>query len=178
MKAKRDWVLKAVAGLALPALCFASISDANAARPPRSVNSAASRTGPAGNTSTRQTNVATNGQGGYTSNTAYTGKAGNTSTRTGAGSYDASTKTYNRSATTAYPNGKQSSVNASVRATGNGYQRNATRTGPNGGVATSQGQATYDASTGTLNQSRTTTGPNGKSATENRTVTVGTQPQN
>jgi len=177
MKRKRDWVLKAVAGVALPALCFATINDANAARPPRSLNSSVSRTGPAGRTATRQTNVTTNGQGGYNSSTTYTGKAGNTTTRTGSGSYNPSTQTYNRSATTTYPNGKQSSVNTSVQATGNGYERNATRTGPNGGTVTSQGQANYNPSTGTLNQSRTVTGPNGNSATESRTVTVG-QPKN
>jgi len=177
MKSKRDWVLNAVAGMALPALCFATISDANAARPPRSFNSGVSRTGPAGNTATRQTNVTTNGQGGFNSSTTYAGKAGNTTTRTGSGSYNPSTQTYTRSATTNYPNGKQSSVNTSVQATGNGYQRNATRTGPNGATATSQGQANYNPSTGTLNQSRTVTGPNGNSATESRAVTVGT-PQN
>jgi hypothetical protein len=136
MKCKRDWVLNAVAGMALPALCFATISDANAARPPRSFNSGVSRTGPAGNTATRQTNVTINGQGGFNSSTTYTGKAGNTTTRTGSGSYNPSTQTYTRSATTTYPNGKQSSVNTSVQATGNGYQRNATRTGPNGATGT------------------------------------------
>jgi hypothetical protein len=142
MKNKRDWVLKAVAGIALPALCFATINDANAAKPPRSFNSSASRTGPAGNTASRQTNVNTNGQGGFSSSTTYTGKAGNTTTRTGSGSYDASTKTYNRSATTTHPNGKQSGVNTSVQATGNGYQRNATRTGPNGATGTRTTTAT------------------------------------
>jgi len=47
-----------------------------------------------------------------------------------------------------------------------------TYTGPNGQSVTSQGRATYNPSTGTINQSRTTTGPDGQSATESRIVTV------
>jgi hypothetical protein len=42
---------------------------------------------------------------------------------------------------------------------------------------TTQGQATYNSSTGTLNQSRTVTGPNGHTATESRTVQVGSGSQ-
>jgi hypothetical protein len=163
------------ASLAMPALLLV-LSDAHAA-PPRSGSSTVMRTGPAGNTTTRQTNVSTNGQGGYKASSTVTGPAGNTATRQQSGAYNPSTGTYSRSGTTTGPNGKQSSFNTSVQATGNGYQRNATHTGPNGNSVTTQGQATYNSSTGTLNQSRTVTGPNGHTATESRTVQVGSGSQ-
>jgi hypothetical protein len=171
VKTKRNVVMNITAGLALPVLWIVGVSDASA-RPPRSASSTVTRTGPSGNTATRQSNVSTNGAGGYNASSTVTGPAGNTATRQQSGAYDPATKTYSRSATTTGPGGKQSSSSTSVQATGNGYQRNATHTGPNGNSVTSQGQATYDASTGTVNQSRTTTGPNGKTATESRTVTV------
>lgn len=133
-----------VASLALPVLCLAAISTAEAG-PPRSASSTVTRTGPAGNTATRQAS----------------------------GSYNPTTGTFTRSATTTGPAGKQSSLNTSVQVTGNGYQRSATRTGPNGNTVTSQGQASYNSATGTVNQSRTVTGPNGQSATESRTIQTG-----
>jgi hypothetical protein len=173
---KQKWVQGALLGVALPVLCIVTIADANA-RPPRSAGSTVTRTGPAGNTTTRQSNIATNGQGGYNASSTLTGPNGKTATRQQSGSYNPAAKTYTRSGTTTGPNGNQSNFNTSVQATSNGYDRTATRTGPNGSSVTSQGQATYNPATGTLNQSRTTTGPNGKTATESRTVNVGT-PQN
>lgn len=171
---KRISILKA-AGLALPVICLVAVSTAEA-RPPRSASSNVTRTGPAGNTSSRQSNVSTNGQGGYSASSTATGPGGKTATRQQSGAYDPATKTYTRQGTTTGPAGNQSSFNTSVQATGNGYQRNATRTGPNGNSTTTQGQATYNPSTGTINQSRTTTGPNGKTATESRTIQTGTTP--
>jgi hypothetical protein len=172
---KRNWLVK-VAGVAVPVICMVAVSNVEA-RPPRSGSSTVTHTGPAGNTATRQSNVATTGQGSYSASSTVTGPAGNAATRQQSGSYNPSTKTFSRSGTTTGPAGNQSSFNSSVQATGNGYQRNATHTGPNGNSVTSQGQATYNPSTGTINQSRTTTGPNGKSATESRTIQTGTAPQ-
>jgi len=171
---KRTWTLKVTAA-AVPLICMVAVSTADA-RPPRSASSTVTRTGPAGNTATRQSSISTNGQGSYSSSSSYTGRAGNTTTRQQSGSYNPSTKTYTRSGTTTGPAGNQSSLNTSVQATGNGYQRSATRTGPNGNSVNTQGQASYNAATGTINQSRTTTGPNGKSATESRTIQTGTAP--
>src|SRR5262245_16533587 len=131
MKTKRNALLYVAAGFALPALWLATASDASA-RPPRSAGSTVTRTGPAGNTSTRQSNISTNGTCGYNASSTLTGPKGNTATRQQSGSYDPTTKTYTRSGTTTGPAGNQSSFNTSVQATGNGYQRNATRTGPNG----------------------------------------------
>jgi hypothetical protein len=146
MKSKRTWVLKAAVGVALPTLWIVGLSDASAA-PPRAASSTVTRTGPAGNTSTRQSS----------------------------GSYNPATKTYTRSSTTTGPNGNTASSSSSVQATGNGgYNRSATHTGPAGNSVTTQGQGSYNSATGTYNQSRTTTGPNGNSATSTRAVTVGT----
>jgi hypothetical protein len=170
----RNWTLTAAVA-ALPLLCMVAVSSADA-RPPRSASSTVNRTGPAGNTSTRQSNVSTTGQGGYSASSTYKGPAGNTSTRQQSGSYNAATGTLTRSATTTGPAGKQSTSNTTLQATGNGYQRSAVHTGPNGNSVTSQGQASYNSATGTVNQSRTTTGPNGNSATENRTIQTSTAP--
>jgi hypothetical protein len=174
MNTNRKRILS-LAAIALPALWVATVSDANA-RPPRAASSTTTHTGPAGNTANRQSSIATNGAGGYQASSTATGPAGNTATRQQTGAYDPATKTYTRNGTTTGPAGQQSSSSSSVQATGNGYQRNASHTGPNGNSATSQGQATYNSSTGTLNQSRTTTGPNGKSATETKAINVGTPP--
>ncbi|MBS0379932.1 MAG: hypothetical protein JSS29_15745 [Proteobacteria bacterium] len=161
--------------LSLPLMYAVCTTDAQARdRTPHSATSTVTRTGPAGNTSTRQTSVATNGQGGFSSASKLTGPAGNVTTRQQSGGYNAATQSFSRSGTTTYANGKQSNFNASVQATGNGYQRTATHTAPDGKSVTSQGQASYNAATGTVTQSRVTTGPNGKSATETRTIAVGT----
>lgn len=180
MKTKRHAMMSVTAGIALPVLWLVGVGEATA-RPPHSASSTVTRTRPAGETATRQSNLSTNGTGGYNASSTVTGPAGNTTTRQQSGAYDPLTKTYSRSGVTTGPAGNQSSFNTSVQRTGNGYQRNATRTGLNGKSVTNQGQATYDASTGTINQNRTTTGFNGKTATENRTVIVGTpvtQPSN
>lgn len=147
----------------------ASMADA---AQPRYAAATVTRTGPYGNTATRQSNIATNGQGGYTAGSTFTGAAGRASTRQQSGSYNPATQTYSRSGTTTGPNGNQSSFNTSLHATGDGYTRSATRTGPNGNSVTSTGQASYNAATGSVTQSRTTTGPEGKSATETRTISV------
>lgn len=143
------------------------------ARPPHTFGSTVTRTGPAGKTSTRQSSLTTNGQGGYSAGSTLTGPYGHTTTRSQSGAYDSATQSYNRSGTTTYPNGQQSSFNTSLQATSNGYTRSAARTGPNGQSITSQGQASYNPATGTINQSRTTTYPNGQTSTENRTIDVG-----
>jgi hypothetical protein len=149
MSSKRELVLRITGAMILPALWTASADLAMAAKP-RAASATVTRTGPAGNTATRQQS----------------------------GSYNPATKTYTRSGTTTGPNGNTSSFNTSVQATGNGLERSATRTGPNGNSVTSTGQAAYNPATGTATQSRTTTGPNGKSATESRTVTVTPTPSN
>jgi hypothetical protein len=177
MSNKRELVLSITGAMILPALWTASADLAMAAKP-RAAGATVTRTGPAGNTAIRQSNVATNGQGGYTAGSTVTGPTGNTATRQQSGSYNPATKTYTRSGTTTGPNGNTSSFNTSVQATGNGLERSATRTGPNGNSVTSTGQAAYNPATGTATQSRTTTGPNGKSATESRTVTVTPTPSN
>ena len=172
---KRNWLIQ-VAGVAVPVICMLAAGTVEA-RPPRSASSTVTRTGPAGNTAVRNSNIATTGQGGYSASSTLTGPAGNTATRQQSGSYNPGTKTFSRTGTTTGPAGNQSHFNTSVQATGNGYQRDATRTGPNGNSLTTQGQATYNPSTGTINQSRTTTGPNGKSVTETRTIQAGPTPQ-
>jgi hypothetical protein len=171
---KRNWILGA-ATAALPLMFMLATSNAEA-RPPRSGSATVTRTGPAGNSSVRQSNLSTTGQGGYSASSSYTGRAGNTATRQQSGAYNPATKTFSRSGGTTGPAGNQSSFNTSVQATGNGYQRNAVHTGPNGNRVTSQGQASYNPATGTINQSRTTTGPNGKSATESRTIQTAPAP--
>jgi hypothetical protein len=175
MNTKREVVLKAALGLLLPVVWAAGIGTA-AAGVPRAASATVTRTGPAGNTTTRQSTIATNGHGGYTAGSTITGPGGNTVTRQQSGSYDPATKTFTRSGTTTWPNGRQSSFSGSVQATGNGYNRTMTRTGPNGGTVTTTGQGSFNPSNGTVNQSRTTTGPNGNSATETRTITPGSQP--
>jgi len=175
MNTNRKRILGLTAAIALPVLWVATVGDASA-RPPRSASSTTTRTGPAGNSATRQSSVATNGAGAYQANSTVTGPAGKTATRQQTGSYDAASKSYSRSSTTTGPAGQQASSSSTVQAIGNGYQRDATHTGPNGNSVTSQGQATYNSSTGTINQSRTSTGPNGKSATETKTINVGTSP--
>jgi len=179
MSKKRELVLGITGAMILPALWAASVSLAVAAPPgkPRAAGAAVTRTGPSGNTATRQSNVATNGQGGYTAGSTVTGPAGNTATRQQSGAYNPATQMYTRSGTTTGPNGNQSSLTTSAQATGNGLDRSATRTGPNGNSVATNGQATYNPATGTASQSRTTTGANGRSASENRTVTVAPVPQ-
>jgi len=173
MKSKQNWAFKVVAAVALPVLWIAGLSEASAA-PPRAASSTVTRTGPEGNTATRQSSVATNGQGGYNASSTVTGPNGNTATRQQSGSYNPATKTYTRSGTTTGPNGNQSSFNTSIHATANGgYNRSATRTGPAGNSVTTTGQGSYNSATGAYNQSRVTTGPNGNSATTNRSVTPG-----
>jgi hypothetical protein len=178
MNIKRDRILTLSAALLLPMAWTAGLESAQAGTP-RTVNATVTRTGPAGNSSVRQSTLSSNGQGGYSAHSTLTGPAGQTATRQQSGSYNAATKTYTRSGTTTGPNGAQSSFNTSVQATGNGgYTRTATRTGPNGNTITSSGQGSFNPATGAYNQSRTTTGPNGNSATETRTVTGGQSPSN
>jgi hypothetical protein len=105
MTIKNRWTTTALA-LALPLWVLTSASAL--AAPPRAGSTTVTRTGPAGNTATRQQS----------------------------GSYNAATHTYTRSGSTTGPNGKQSSFNTSLQATGNGYNRTATRTAPNGATAT------------------------------------------
>jgi hypothetical protein len=134
MTIKRELILKAVIGVMLPVWTM-GVGTAMAGEP-RAAGASVSRTGPAGNTATRQSNVATNGQGGYSANSTLTGAVGKTATRQQSGAYNPATKTYSRSGTTTGPNGQQSSFNTSTTATGNGLNRTATRTGPNGNSAT------------------------------------------
>lgn len=172
MNASRKFMPLLTVGVAGLALWAAGLTAANA-RPPLSGGSTVTRSGPAGNTSTRQSTFATNGQGGYSAGSTFTGPAGNVTSRSQSGSYNAATHTYSRSGTTSYPNGKQSGFSSSTQLTGDGYVHSGTRTGPNGNAMTTQGQATYNPSTGTVNQSRTTTGPNGQSASESRVLQGG-----
>jgi hypothetical protein len=140
MTIKNRWTTTTALAVALPLWLLAG--GAALAAPPRSGSTTVTRTGPAGNTATRQTNVSTNGHGGYTAGSTVTGPAGNTASRQQSGSYNAATQTYTRSGTSTGPNGKQSSFNTSVQATGNGYNRTATRTGPNGATATKTSSVT------------------------------------
>jgi len=172
MNASKNVLSRLTLGLTAVALSVAGLANAQAGEP-HTANSTVTRTGPAGNTSTRQTSVTTNGQGGYTAHSTITSPAGNVSTHTQSGTYDPATKTYSSSGTTTYPNGKQSTFTSSTQATGNGYVRSSSWTGPNGRTVTSQGQATYDPATRTINQSRTTTSPFGGTSTESRTIQPG-----
>jgi hypothetical protein len=104
---------------------------------PRAASATVARTGPAGNSTVRQSAVATNGQGGYSAHSTLTGPAGKTATRQQSGSYNPATQSYNRSGTTTGPSGAQSNFSTSLQKTSNGYDRTATRTGPNGNSATS-----------------------------------------
>lgn len=112
MKIENSSRLKTVLAMALPLWVLAA--GAALANPPHTASTTVSRTGPAGNTTTRQQS----------------------------GSYNPATKTYTRSGTTTGPNGKQSSFNTSLQATGSGYNRTATRTGPNGATATKSSTVT------------------------------------
>jgi hypothetical protein len=173
MSRKCELVLAIAGAVMLPALWTANAAEAPVARQPRTFNSTVTHTGPAGSTITRQSTLTTNGHGGYTASSTWIGPKGNTlATGRRSGIYDPATKTYRSSGTLTGANGRQASYNTTVQATGNGYIRNSTVTGPNGNSATVQGQGTYNSSSGTFNQSRTTTFPNGQTATENRAVTV------
>ena len=134
MTIRNRWTIATALTLALPV--WALTTGAALAGPPRSGSSTVTRTGPAGNTATRQSNISTNGHGGYSASSTLTGPAGRSVSQQQSGSYNATTQTYTRSGTTTGPNGKQASFNTSVQATGNGYERTATRTGPNGTTAT------------------------------------------
>lgn len=171
MNIKHNVIRHIALSLVFPVLGAAVVNSALAAQP-RAASATVSRTGPAGNTSTRQTTASTNGAGGYTAHSTVTGPAGNTATRQASGAYNPSTQTYTRTATTTGPNGKSATSTSSTQLTGNGYVHNTTTIGPNGKSVTSTGQGSYDPATGTASQSRTTTGPNGNSATESRIVTV------
>jgi len=159
----------AVALCALPLMWAAG--SANAA-PPKSASSTVTRTGPAGNSATRHSSVSTNGQGGYTAGSTVTGPAGNQTSRQQSGVYNPATQTFTRSGGTTGPAGNSTSFSTSTQKTADGYQRTGVRTGPNGNSVTTTGQGSYDASTGTVTQSRSITGPNGNGPTESRTVTV------
>lgn len=172
MNTSKNVLARAALGVTLTALSAASVATAQAGTP-HTASSTVTRTGTGGNTSTRQSSVTTNAQGGYTAHSTFTGPAGNVTTHTQSGAYNPATKTYSTSASTSYPNGKQSNFVSSTQATGNGYVRSSTWTGPNGKTVTSQGQASYNAATGTINQSRTTTGAFGGTTTETRTVQPG-----
>jgi hypothetical protein len=113
MSRKREWVLRITGAMLLPTLWAASVGLAIAA-PPRAASATVTRTGPAGNTTIRQTNVATNGKGGYTASSTVTGPAGNTATRQASGAYDPATKTYTRSSTTTGPNGQSATESRTV----------------------------------------------------------------
>src|ERR1700760_4438928 len=141
--------------LAVAPLAVAPLSPPADARPPRAASATVTRTGPMGNSSVRQSNVATNGQGGYTAGSTFTGPAGNVTTRQQSGSYNPATKTYTRTGTTTLPNGQQSNFSTLVQATGDGLARSATGTAPAGNSVNTQGQASYNPSTGTLTQGRT-----------------------
>jgi hypothetical protein len=151
------WALGSGAALAGPHIATATVT----------------RTGPLGNSYSRQTNITTNGKGGYSANSTLTGPTGQIATRQSSGAYNPSTQTYSRAGTTTFANGKQLSFSSSTQATGNnGYVHSSTHTGPNGGQVTVQGQGSYNPATQSFTQSRTVTGPNGNSSTENRTVQV------
>jgi hypothetical protein len=178
-------VLKVTAAVVLPALSAAIAAQTNGAaatpaRTPRSFNATVTHTGPAGNSVTRQTNMTTNGQGGFTSNSTWTGPKGNTAaTLQRSGQYNAATKTYTGSGTFTGPGGRQSTFNTTVQGNGKGgYTRQTTVTGPNGNTTTVNGQGQYNAAAGTFNQSRTTTYPNGQTSSESRNVSVSPAPRN
>jgi hypothetical protein len=71
-------------------------------------------TGANGKTSTFNTSVQGNGNGGYTRNSTLTGPNGNNVTVAGQGQYNAAAGTFNQSRTTTYPNGQTSSESRSV----------------------------------------------------------------
>jgi hypothetical protein len=133
-----NFSLNIAAAILLPVLWTASVQLAAAATP-RGASATVTRTGPAGNSSVRQSAVTTNGQGGYSAHSTLTGPAGKTATRQQSGSYNAATQTYSRSGTTTGPNGRQSNFSTSLQKTSSGYARSATRTGPNGNSIKSSG---------------------------------------
>lgn len=126
---------KIVAAVMLPLLCMAGLKSADAGTP-RGAGATVTRTGPAGNSTVRESAVATNGQGGYSAHSTLTGPAGKTATRQQSGSYNPGTQTYSRSGSTG-ANGRQSNFSTALEKTSNGYQRTATRSGPNGKSVTS-----------------------------------------
>jgi hypothetical protein len=153
---------------ALPLLC---VESANAA-PPKHATSTVTRTGAGGNSATKNSNMSTNGAGGYTAGSTVTGPAGNQASHQQSGAYNAATQTYTRSGGTTGPLGNSTSSSTSAQKTATGYQRSAVHTGAAGNSVTTTGQASYNAATGTATQSRSVKGPNGNGPTESRSVTV------
>jgi hypothetical protein len=166
---RRKKLVGAVALCALPLIWAAGSAEAGT---PKHAASTVTRTGPAGNSATRNSSVSTNGQGGYTAGSTVTGPAGNQASRQQSGAYNPATQTYTRSGGTTGPAGNSTSFSTSTQKTADGYQRTGVRTGPNGNSVTTTGQGSYDPSTGTVTQSRSSTGPNGKGTSESRTVTA------
>ena len=160
-----------IVGMVMCALPLMWAVHAEAA-PPRHAASTVTRTGPAGHSILRNSNLTTNGLRGYTAGSTLTGPAGHKASRQQSGSYDPATQTYSRSGTTTGPAGNSTGFSTSAQKTPDGYQRSGVRTGPEGNAVTTNGTGSRDPAAGTATQSRSIKGPKGNGPTESRTITA------
>jgi hypothetical protein len=132
----------------------------------RATSREVTRTGPNGQQMHRETERARVGNT-VSSSTTVTGPNGRAATRASNGQYDPDTRTWTRHSESTRPNGKTSTTDATAVKTENGYVRDVTHVGPNGGTSTRHSEASYDPATQTLTRSSVATGPNGQSVTTN-----------
>lgn len=116
-----------------------------------------SRTGPRGNTASRNI-TGTRTANGYTRNSTVTGPGGATASRSAQGQYDPATKTWTKNVNATGPNGQTATRNTTATRTDNGYTASTTVTGPNGNSATRSSQGQWDPTTKTWTKSVSTTG--------------------
>ena len=135
--------VSAAALLSIAGLVNDSSGTANAARPRagQTTHTTVTRTGPAGNSATRNT-TATATANGFESSSTVTGSNGKTASRSQTGTYDPATKTWTRSANSVGPNGKTASTDVVVQKTDTGFTRDVTKTGPNGKTTSTSRQTT------------------------------------
>ncbi|MFL6549613.1 MAG: hypothetical protein ACJ8OJ_13025 [Povalibacter sp.] len=122
-------------------------------------------TGPNGKTATTDA-TAVRTDNGYVRDVTHTNPSGETSTRHSEGTYDPATQTWSRSTVATGPDGKSATTSATTARTDSGYQRDLTRTGPNGQTTTAHTDAVIDREAGTAQRTTTVTRPNGATATK------------
>ena len=123
------------------------------------------RTGPNGKSSTTHDEVHKTDEG-YTRQTTHTGPNGGVTTRDTTGSYDPETKSWSKDVTTTRPDGSTSATQVEGQRTEDGYTRQSTHTGPNGGVTTRDTTGSYDPETKSWSKDVTTTHPDGSTSTK------------
>lgn len=89
-----------------------------------------------------------------------TGNQGNSVVRETGGAWDSQTKTWNKNATTTGPNGKSIKKSSTATRTNNGYAKESTVTGPQGGSAGRSVEGAWDAETQTWTKTVNSSGRN------------------